>query len=183
MADTTNPPAIRPTLETPRLRLRSPRLEDFPDHLEMWSSPEVARHISGKPSTREEAWARLLRQVGHWSLLGFGNWIVERRDGGAFVGEVGLFELKRDIEPGFDGRPEVGWVLTPAAHGRGYATEAVRAALAWADAELDARGTVCIISHTNAASIAVAGKCGFRDAGTAIYKNDSVRLFERPRGG
>jgi RimJ/RimL family protein N-acetyltransferase len=183
------PPTPRPcasapvTLETARLRMRPPRLSDFPASFEMWSSPVVVRYVSGQPSTREEAWARMLRKSGCWSLLGYGPWTVERLDTGDFVGEVGMFEFQRDIEPDFGGRPEVGWMLTPAAHGAGFATEAVRAALAWADEHLQAPGTVCITSPANAASIAVAGKCGFRQAGTAIYKKETTLLFERPRGG
>jgi RimJ/RimL family protein N-acetyltransferase len=95
---------VRPViLQTARLRLRPQQGGDLADSLSLWSSPEVVRHISGKPSNREETWARLLRNVGHWALIGYGPWAVERRDTGAYIGEVGLFNLERDLEPGFDG--------------------------------------------------------------------------------
>jgi RimJ/RimL family protein N-acetyltransferase len=175
---------VRPViLQTARLRLRPQQGGDLADSLSLWSSPEVVRHISGKPSNREETWARLLRNVGHWALIGYGPWAVERRDTGAYIGEVGLFNLERDLEPGFDGLPEIGWVLCPAAHGQGFATEAVRAALAWADAHLDHPGTACIIAPDNAASIRVALKNGFREKLTTTYRDSLTLMFERPRGG
>ena len=50
------------------------------------------------------------------------------------LGEVGFADQCRDMAPGFDGAPEIGWTLQPAAQGVGYAREAVAAAVAWADA-------------------------------------------------
>jgi RimJ/RimL family protein N-acetyltransferase len=170
-------------LETQRLRLRPQRVGDLAASWSLWSSPDVVRHISGKPSTREEAWARLLRNVGHWTLMGYGPWAVEKRDIAQYIGEVGFFNLERDLEPGFDGLPEMGWVLSPAVHGHGFATEAVRVALAWADANFEQRGTACIIAPENAASIRVANKSGFRQKTIATYRESPTLLFERPRGG
>ncbi len=63
----------------------------------MWADPEVTRYIGGKPLTEEESWARLLRYVGHWSLLGFGYWVVEEKTTGNFIGEVGFADYKRDL--------------------------------------------------------------------------------------
>ena len=63
---------MAPVLETPRLLLRPHTLDDFPATFAMWSDPEVVRFIGGRPFTREEAWARLLRYVGHWTMLGYG---------------------------------------------------------------------------------------------------------------
>ena len=85
----------------------------------MWADPTVVRHIGGKPSSLEESWSRLLRYGGLWSLLGYGYWLVEERGSGAFVGEVGFADFRRELEPGFAGAPEAGWVLTAAARGRG----------------------------------------------------------------
>src|SRR4051794_10632439 len=120
-----------PTLSTERLRLVPPDLAAFAESAALWSDPQVTRHIGGRPSTPEEVWARLMRYVGHWSLLGYGYWCVREKVGGRFVGEVGFADWRRDLEPSFDGAPEAGWALTPAFHGRGYASEAVAAMLAW----------------------------------------------------
>ena len=126
-------------------------------------------------------WTRLLRYVGMWALLGFGYWVVRERDTGRFVGEVGFADFRREISPPLDA-PEAGWVLAPWAHGRGFATEAVRAALAWGDAHLAAPRTVCMIAPENAASIRVAQKLGFREFGRTSFKGDDTLLFQRLRG-
>ncbi|HEY0776819.1 MAG TPA: GNAT family N-acetyltransferase, partial [Gemmatirosa sp.] len=123
-----------PALDTARLTLRGHVPADVAECAAMWADPLVTRHIGGRPSSEEEVWARVLRYAGLWALLGFGYWVVRERASGRFVGEVGLADFRRDVTPPLGGAPEVGWVLAPWAHGRGFATEAVRAALAWADA-------------------------------------------------
>ena len=168
-----------PVIETQRLRLRGHRLDDFEACAALWGDALVTRFIGGKPSTREESWARLLRNVGHWSLLGFGYWVVEDRVTGQFAGEIGFSDLKRDITPSLEGFPESGWVLLPHAHGRGFATEAVRAILAWGDTQFAGRQTACIINPDNAASIGVAQKCGYREFARTTYKDAPTVMFRR----
>lgn len=170
-----------PALDTPRLTLRGHRLDDFADSAAMWADAQVARHIGGRPSTEEEAWARLLRYAGHWKLLGFGYWVVREKISGRFVGEVGFGDFRRPLTPAFEGAPEVGWALAPWAHGRGYATEAVQAALAWGEAKFDAARTVCMIDPDNAASLRVAEKLGYREFARTTYKDAPTVLFERRR--
>jgi RimJ/RimL family protein N-acetyltransferase len=168
-----------PNLETERLRFRGHRLEDFADSAAMWSDPVVTRHIGGKPFSREEVWARMLRYVGHWAWLGFGYWALEEKATGDFVGELGFADYKRDIQPSLDGTPELGWALATRVHGKGYATEAVRAAIAWGDEHFGKARTACLIHPENLASIRVAEKCGYREFQRATYKDHMVILLER----
>src|SRR5262245_60642426 len=109
-----------PILHTERLRLRAPRLADFDASHGMWSDRQVTRFIGGRPHTREEVWGRLLRYIGHWDALGYGYWIVETIDAGAYVGEVGFGDYRRDIVPSLDGIPEIGWVVAVPAQGQGF---------------------------------------------------------------
>jgi RimJ/RimL family protein N-acetyltransferase len=172
-----------PTVETGRLRLRGYRREDFPALAAMWSDPLVMRHVLRRPSTEEESWARLLRYAGLWPMLGYGYWAVEERSTGRFVGDVGFADFRRDMTPAFGDAPEAGWVLAAWAHGKGFATEAVRAAHAWSDAHLGRAGhTVCMIALENAPSIALAIKCGYVEYGRGTYKGNEDRLFRRERG-
>ena len=168
-----------PEIETLRLRLRGHRLDDFDRLAALWADPIVTRFIGGKPSTREESWVRLLRNVGHWATLGYGYWVVEEKASGRIVGEIGFSELKRDIAPPFEGVPEAGWVLSPVAHGKGIATEAVRAVLAWGDVRFGAGPTTCIINPENSASIRVAEKCGYREIARTTYKGSPTIVFRR----
>jgi RimJ/RimL family protein N-acetyltransferase len=168
-----------PVLETDRLRMRGHRVSDFEDCAAMWADPVVTRHTTGKPLSREDVWARLLRYAGHWVLLGFGYWALEEKSTGNFVGELGFADLKRDIKPSLDGMPEMGWILAPRAHGKGYATEATRAVIGWGDAHFEAAKMACIIDPGNLASIRVAEKCGFRELQRTTYKGLPTILFGR----
>ena len=168
-----------PIVETERLVL-GPHLEkDFAEVAAMWADPEVTRFIGGRPLAAEEVWGKFLRNIGHWRLLGFGYWLARERDSGRLVGQIGFSDFRRDIEPGFDGAPEMGWALAPWANGQGFATEAVRAAVAWGDAEWGPRRTVCIIAPEHRASIRVAEKCGYRPFARAIYHEAPTVIFER----
>jgi RimJ/RimL family protein N-acetyltransferase len=168
-----------PLLETERLKLRGHRLDDFAACAAMWADPVVSWQLGRKPFTEEEAWTRLLRYVGHWALLGFGYWVVEEKDSGNFVGEVGFADYKRDMQSPVKESPEIGWVLAAWAHGKGYATEAARAALQWGDAHFSPSRTTCIISPDNLRSIRVAEKCGYRDLQLTLYKGQPTIVFVR----
>ena len=172
-----------PRLETGRLVLRGHRPADFDDCARMWGDPDVVRFISGTPLSREAAWSRLLRYAGHWALMGFGYWVVETKADGRFIGEVGLADYRREIDPPLDGRPEAGWVLRTEAHGQGYAREAVACMLGWADRSLEAAETVCILDPAHAASRAVADAAGYTEQATATYMGGPTLVMSRPRGG
>lgn len=170
-----------PSIETARLRLRAHRVDDLGAALAMWSDPLVTRYIGGKPSTEQQTWSRILNYAGHWSLLGFGYWAVEERASERFVGECGFADFKRAIEPAMRDVPELGWAFATEFHGRGYATEAVRAAAAWGDDRAFAR-TVCLIDAGNGQSMRVAEKCGFVPFLRTPYGTSDSTFFERLRG-
>jgi RimJ/RimL family protein N-acetyltransferase len=167
-----------PVLETARLRLRAHGVDDFPDLMAMWSERAVTHYIGGKTMRPDECWTRLLRYRGLWPLLGFGYWAVEEKSTGRFVGDVGFADFHRMIEPSIRGVPEIGWVLAPEVHGKGYASEAVAAAIQWFDAQGKGR-CVCIIDPTNEASLRLAAKNGFREYCRTTFMGDEVILFER----
>lgn len=171
--------APAPVIETDRLRLRGHGLDDFAASCALWADPEVTRFIGGVPQSAEEVWARLLRYAGHWTLLDFGFWLVEEKATGRFVGEAGLFDARRDLDPPFGAMKEAGWVFAPAAHGKGYATEAMQAVLAWQDARFCAAPVACMIHPDNAASLRVAERCGFTAYARTDYKGAPVVLLQR----
>lgn len=172
-----------PILETERLILRGHQTSDFPASAAMWANPQVVAHISGTPSTTEQSWSRLLRYTGHWHHVGYGYWAVQSKANGRFIGEVGFADYQRDTEPSFDGKPEAGWVLDVHAHGQGFATEALRAALAWADENLAATHTRAMFDPKHAASINVARKLGFGNDIFGHYGTQDALFLERARHG
>ncbi len=173
MSDTTTT-----SIETDRLVLAPPQLADLDGTADLWADPEVVRLISGRPSTAEESWARLHRNIGFWASLGYGPMIVRDKATGRLVGEVGLANFGREIDPPV-GPLEAGWVLASWAHGKGFATEAVLASLEWARERFAGQRVTCIIAPDNTASLKVAVKCGFSAFTRTDYKGSTVVMFER----
>ena len=81
-----------PLIETARLRLRSFRASDLEAEAAMNADEQLMRYVGGQPLNREDSWRRLLAGVGLWEVLGYGIWVVERKEDGAFLGHVALFD-------------------------------------------------------------------------------------------
>ena len=167
-----------PVIETERLRLRGHSLSDFPAMVALWGDVDVTRFVGGRAFTAEECWARYLRYAGHWCCLGYGYWAVEEKATNTFVGEAGFADYKRETTPPFSLAPEVGWVLRSASHGRGYATEIVRALLVWGTGYFGTEPMHCIIDEGHHASLHVARKCGFVQRGRLVYRGQSMILLD-----
>lgn len=143
-----------PRIETERLLLRGFRAYDVRPHAEMCADPEVMEFLGGVAEA-PHAWRALALHAGHWELRGYGNWALERRSDGAFIGRAGFYNPE-----GWPGL-ELGWALARPAWGDGYATEAARAAIAWAWSALDAERLIAIIAPGNVRSERVAARLGF----------------------
>jgi len=149
-----------PTLLSGRLILRAHRPDDLNACAQMWSDPDVVRHITKTPSTRTQTWGRMLNYAGLWSVLGYGYWAIEESATHAFVGDVGLADFHRIMEPSIEGTPEAGWVLSKKYWGKGYATEAASACLEMAKEKSWFEHVVINMSHDNIASRRVAEHLG-----------------------
>jgi RimJ/RimL family protein N-acetyltransferase len=169
-----------PILLSSRLRLRPHVQGDYPACKTLWQHPETIRFIGGVAQSDQEVWFRLLRYGGMWPLQGYGFWVFEDQVTGEFLGEGGLMNAMRDVA-GLQGIPEAGWALMPHAGNRGIATEAMSAVLDWADAQLSAERTGCIIDPGNAASLRVADKLGYVEAGRPGFHGEPIVLLHRPR--
>jgi RimJ/RimL family protein N-acetyltransferase len=164
-----------PALRTERLLLRGWRESDLDAWAAIAADVEVMRWV-GEPAgmSREDAWRHIAYLVGHWELRGFGLWAVEERDGGELVGRIGLY--RPEGWPGL----ELGWTVTRSRWGRGYATEAGRAAVDWAREELGADHLISLIADDNPRSQRVAEKLGMSpEARTAVRGEHDVRVFGR----
>lgn len=167
-------------IETPRLLLRQHSAADFEDCVQMWNDPEVLRFINdGAAFPKAHTWTRLLSYVGHWTLFGFGYWAVQEKSTQKFIGQLGFADFKREIIPAIDGLPELGWALISEAHGKGYATEALSAALLWGKKNLKSQRAVCLIHPDNKPSLRVAEKIGFERVLETTYKSQPSILFEK----
>lgn len=172
---------IAPVLETERLILRPFQPGDLDGHAAALGDPAVMRHLGGRIEAREEVWRRMLAALGTWPMLGYGYWAVERRSDGAYLGNLGFADFRRDMRPSIVGLPEMGWLLAAHAHGQGYAAEGVAAALAWADRALSAAQIVAIIDPKNLPSIRLAQRAGFAVQEEAVYRDAPTLLLRRFR--
>lgn len=144
-----------PTLETPRLRLRAFSEADVAAYFELLQDPDLVRYIGDhQVPTREDVWRAVAGSLGHWALRGHGQWAVAERQTGTLVGRVGIINPE-----GWPG-PELGYLLGRPFWGRGYATEAGRAAMDWGFEHHPFEEVISLIDPANAASIAVATRLG-----------------------
>lgn len=173
-----------PTLTTSRLILRAHVASDFGPSLELWNETELKRHVGDKGSTPNAVWNRILRYAGLWTVLGYGFWAVTDRATGEYLGEAGLANFERAIEPPLGATPEGGWWLISSARGKGLATEAMQAMqamqaiLGWSDDTL-AQDTCCILDPDNWASMRVAEKLGYTAHSTGRLNGTELQIYRR----
>lgn len=142
-------------IETERLLLR--RFGDADrDTVARWNAdPEFTRYLAGV-QTRAQSDEAFDRWERHWAEHGFGLLAVVWSETGELIGRVGPQYHRMWADD-----PEVGWALDPAWWGRGIATEAGRAGVAWGFGELGYPRLVSITTDPNVASQNVMAKLGF----------------------
>jgi RimJ/RimL family protein N-acetyltransferase len=144
-----------PTLTTERLRLRAFRAADLDAYAAMQANPEVMRYlVTGRTATRTEVWRTMLMSLGSWGLRGYGMWAVEKIDGDAFIGSVGIFHPLDWPEP------EIAYSLDQPFWHQGFATEAATAARDWLFEHFAFLRAASFIRPDNQASKRVAERLG-----------------------
>lgn len=145
-------------IETPRLILRVPRLDDLDRWAEMMSDEQSAKFIGGT-APREVTWRALMTMIGAWHATGVGMFSVIEKSSGKWVGRLGPWQPL-----GWPGT-EVGWAISRECWGLGYAPEGAAIATDWAFDNLGWTNVIHSIDPGNVASQAVAKKLGSRNLG------------------
>jgi RimJ/RimL family protein N-acetyltransferase len=168
-------------LETPRLVLRMPRLDDADAFAEYLGDAEVMRFLGGETVPRENVPAVLQRWLSRWEANGVGPFALERREDGLVLGRAGIIvwdtrEWRNSTfaDAGDHAQPELGWALGRAHWGSGYATEAASAVRGWARSERGVGRLISLINPANARSARVAQRLGAEPEET-ITLSDSSR--------
>lgn len=155
------PPApVRLDVVRERVRLRPVVDTDVEAMVAYRGDPDVCRFLPFGPQSADDIRTRIGYLFGGTSIEGERGGVVlaiERLDDAAVIGDVVLFHLDAAA-----GSAEIGWVLSPAAAGRGLATEAVRALVDTAFAVYGLRRLVARIDAENVRSIALAERVGMR---------------------
>lgn len=164
-------------IETERLRLRPVVAEDAPTLAALlYSDAEVTRYLPDSGRTPEEQAARLVRFFcDHWTEHGFGEWIVEERSSGMSLGQCGVLHIPQS------GETEIDYALGRQAWGRGIATEAATAVIAYADETLRLPELVGFVLPGNVASERVLLRQGFVAQGERDQWGVRLNWFKRRR--
>jgi RimJ/RimL family protein N-acetyltransferase len=145
--------SLIPTLETDRLILRGPDASDFPAYRDFYAEA-AASSFYGGPLDASQAWRRLAHDIGHWALRGHGMWAVVEKASGSTIGGCGI------VQPEGWPRHELSWWISPAARRNGFAEEASRAAIRWAQVSLGWSVVETHMKDENAAARALVLKLG-----------------------
>ena len=141
-----------PEIETDRLRLRPMMISDWPDYAALMAS-DRARFMGG-PHATADAWGMFCHDVANWQLFGHGALMVDEKDTGLCIGQVGI-----NHGPLFPEK-ELGWFVYPAGEGHGYAFEAACAFRDWAFATLGLQSLVSYMDPENKRSRRLAERMG-----------------------
>lgn len=156
-----------PTLETERLIMRPFVEADAGPYAAVLASHEVRASLRLPDDVGlDHAWEQMAVFLGQWELRGTGQWALEVRATGQFVGRAGLHNPERRGWPG----TEVGWTLHPDHWGKGYATEAGARSRDYAFEQLAVDELFSMILPTNERSAAVARRLGFELAETRLLE-------------
>jgi RimJ/RimL family protein N-acetyltransferase len=148
------------TIQTERLRLRAFEAGDLEALYAIYSRPDVVRYLYESPRSPDEVAELLARKMGLRAIRGDGDTVsyaIELRGSSGAIGDCIVRLLSAAHRQG-----EIGFVLHPEHHGRGYATEAGRAMLAVAFEQLRLHRVVGRLEARNAASARVLERLGMR---------------------
>jgi len=159
-------------IATERLDIRPLRSADLGSILDLYSDPDAMRWAGGSTTDVDESEQRLQRLIDHQEAHGFSLWAVTERESGTVIGDCGL------IHYAFKGpEVELGYRLKVPFWGKGYATEAARAVLAYGFEEVGLVRIVAVAHPENVASQRVLEKIGMRREGFAEYNGKRVMYF------
>lgn len=161
------PSPLGPTLETSRLILRPPVVEDFKDFCAFQSDPVTMTHLGGV-TPDSVTWRAMRTLAGAWALDGFHMFSVLEKDTGHWVGRIGPL-----YPHGWPDR-EVGWGLRSHYWGKGYALEAAFACMDFVFDTLCWDKVIHTIAPNNLASAKVAERLG----STVLYDCDLPAPYE-----
>jgi RimJ/RimL family protein N-acetyltransferase len=144
---------LGPTIETERLILRPPALEDFDAWATFHEDGDALKYIGGA-QVRSVTWRSFTQAAGSWALQGYALFSVIEKSSGRWIGRVGPH-----FPEGWPGR-EVGWAIGREDWGKGYAFEAASASIDFAFDTLGWTEVIHCIASENLASRRLAERLG-----------------------
>jgi|SRR5665213_3690554 len=155
-----------PVLETKRLALRAPRLEDAKKVTALANDRRIAENTARIPHPYKISDAESF--IGGANKSGEAAFLVTLRDDDTIIGACGIMFH-------YDATPELGYWLGVPYWGKGYATEALHAVIDYAFIDLEHEVLEAGARVTNPASRRVLEKCGFQWTGVGLYRINSIK--------
>jgi ribosomal-protein-alanine N-acetyltransferase len=146
-----------PTIRTPNLLLRPWTLGDAETLCLILQEPDIFKYFPpSSPASAEKTQRYITHQLDHWEQRGYGHWAVTTPEDGQVVGWNGLEYLPETNET------EVAYLLSRRVQGRGFATEAARAAVEFGFETCHLPAIIGLVHPDNIGSIRVLEKCGLK---------------------
>lgn len=158
--------------QTPRLEHRALTVDDAEALFALNSQPEVMRYTHEPLMKSVEEASAAIANYPDFDTVGFGRWGCVLKETGAVIGFCGLKYL-RDLEA-----VDVGFRFLPEYWGRGLATEACAASIAFGFETLQLDLIIGLVLPENAASVRVLEKSAMESRGEISYDGRSVLRFE-----
>ncbi|MEO3414386.1 GNAT family N-acetyltransferase [Roseovarius sp. CAU 1744] len=162
-----------PTINTDDLILREYRETDF-EAFAAFGASERARFVGG-PQDRWSSWRSFMAGIGHWTLRGYGMWMVEHRQTGRVAGRVGMI-----FNDSWD-EPELGWHIYDGFEGKGYAFQATHAARAYSAEHFGLDAVISYIDPENTRSVALARRLGAQFEREGRLLGTPCHIYRHPR--
>jgi RimJ/RimL family protein N-acetyltransferase len=173
-------------IETDRLFIRKPRLDDADDLLAYVGDPDVMRWVGGAAGDRTLAIATVEKWLARWERDDIGHFSIELD--GRVIGRVGFvvwdsrtWEVSSYADAGEHAETELGWTLARSHWGYGYATEAARGARSWGYREQGLERLISLIDPRNVRSIRVADKLGAAAEALVAGPGGAANVWVHPR--
>ena len=159
-------------ITTSRLKLRPFLDTDIESYIKIMTNPAVTRYLgSGKEMTKPDVEKLLTEFKAVWDAS-YGVFAVFERVNGNLIGHCGIRAIP-------DGRVELLYAYDPTTWGKGYATEAGKAVLAYGEEHFSLTEVIGIAYPQNKGSVVVLEKLGFKHVGTEAHFGSELELLSR----
>lgn len=162
-----------PVIETPRLTLRAPKLDDLAPLTAFYATDRS--HFVGGPLDSRAVNRNMMSVIGSWALRGHGLWHIADRATDACLGWAGII-----FAPDWH-EPELGWTVMAQVEGRGIAFEAASAARDYAARHLGHTGVISYIDPANSRSAALARRLGATLEREDRFSGNKVHVYRHPK--
>ncbi|WET03251.1 GNAT family N-acetyltransferase [Flavobacterium sp. YJ01] len=146
-----------PIIETERLRLDRITDKDVNEVFELRSNPEVMKYIPRPLVKNNDEALEHIKMISDKIETNEGiNWGIRLKNDSKLIGFIGFYRLQPE-----NYRAEIGYMILPEFHGKGFVPEAVQRLIKYAFEDLKLHSIEAVIAPENYASEKVLQKCGF----------------------